>query len=239
MYRVFFLLLLVFSNFSHANKYDAIEQLLPYLPNISIEHLNDSQLDGFYEVLVTEPGLDVLFISHDGNYVIQGDVINLKTKSNLTMNKINFLKKEIIETIPENDKIIFQSNNERYVIHVFTDVDCPYCARLHADMPTLNALGITVKYLASPLAELHPQAQGIMEKIWCAEDKNLAIHNYKTQRVLPKSTTCNNPVAQQLAISKKLGVNGTPSIFFENGMNIPGYQEPEVLLQNIEQTNFQ
>ena len=59
----------------------------------------------------------------------------------------------------------------------------------------------------------------------------------KDQRVVGKRK--NNPVAQQLAISKKLGVNGTPSIFFENGMNIPGYQEPEVLLQNIDQTNFQ
>jgi thiol:disulfide interchange protein DsbC len=30
----------------------------------------------------------------------------------------------------------------------------------------MNELGITVKYLASPLASLHPAAQGKMEKIW-------------------------------------------------------------------------
>ena len=64
----------------------------------------------------------------------------------------------------------------------------------------------------------------------------LAIQNYKTKRILPVSEDCENPVAQQLAISKQLGVNGTPSIFLEDGTNIPGYQDPEELLQNIKQT---
>ena len=239
MYRVLFLFFIMLSHISHANKPDVIEQLRPYFPSISAEQIKESQLDGFYEVVITNPRLDVLFISYDGLYVIQGDVINLVTKSNLTVNKINILRKEIIDTIAEKDKIVFKANNERYVIHVFTDVDCPYCAKLHADMSKMNALGITVKYLASPLEQLHPQAQSSMEKIWCAEDKNQAIHNYNIQRILPKSAECENPVAQQLAISKQLGVNGTPSIFFEDGTNMPGYQEPEILLQNIEQASSQ
>jgi thiol:disulfide interchange protein DsbC len=53
---------------------------------------------------------------------------------------------------------------------------------------------------------------------------------------LPASEDCENPVVQQLAISKQLGVNGTPSIFLEDGTNIPGYQDPKELLQNIKQT---
>jgi len=75
-----------------------------------------------------------------------------------------------------------------------------------------------------------------MEEIWCAEDKAIALHNYKTKRDLPNSSDCINPVEEQLAISKQIGVNGTPSIFFENGINIPGYQEPDELLNGILQT---
>ena len=75
-----------------------------------------------------------------------------------------------------------------------------------------------------------------MEKIWCAENKKLAIHKYKTEHILPATEDCENPVAQQLAISKQLGVNGTPSIFLEDGTNIPGYKDPGELLQNIKQT---
>ena len=100
-------------------------------------------------------------------------------------------------------------------------------------MQGMNALGITVKYLAAPIEQLHPNAQSAMEKIWCAEDTAIAMHNYKTNRYLPNSRDCINPVKEQLAISKQLGVNGTPSIFLENGSNIPGYQEPNELLNSI------
>ena len=103
-------------------------------------------------------------------------------------------------------------------------------------MAEMNSLGITIKYLASPLEQLHPNAQNAMEKIWCAENRSLAIHNYKTKRILPVTKDCENPVAQQLAISKQLSVNGTPSIFLEDGTNIPGYQDPKELLQTIKQT---
>ncbi len=117
----------------------------------------------------------------------------------------------------KDKKIVFEAENEQYIIHVFTDVDCPYCAKLHSNMDRMNSLGITVKYLASPIAQLHPDAQSAMEKIWCAEDKAIALHEYKTNRYLPDSPDCTNPVAEQLVISQQLGVNGTPSIFFENG----------------------
>jgi thiol:disulfide interchange protein DsbC len=156
--------------------------------------------------------------------------------TNISSNRISEIKLDILESISDNDKIIFRAKEEKYVINVFTDVDCPYCAKLHANMKQMNNLGITVKYLASPLEQLHPNAQSAMEKIWCAEDKALAIHNYKSKRQLPDSPECINPVAEQLAISKQLGVNGTPSIFFENGTNLPGYLPPNDLLNRILQT---
>jgi len=100
-------------------------------------------------------------------------------------------------------------------------------------MEEMNSLGITIKYLASPLEELHPNAQSAMEKIWCAEDRAVALHNYKLMRFLPKSVECENPVAEQLAISKQLGVDGTPSLFLADGSNIPGYLDPGELLNSI------
>ena len=210
-----------------------VNKLKPYFPEIKAENISTSQLDGYYEVVLTNPSIDVLYISMDGRYVLQGAVTDLELMTNISTNRGNAIKQNMIDSISDNEKIIFKSENEKYVVHVFTDVDCPYCAKLHANMNEMNALGITVKYLASPLEQLHPNAQSAMEKIWCAEDKAIAIHNYKTKRFLPNSPDCINPVAEQLAISKQLGVNGTPSIFFENGLNIPGYLEPEELLNRF------
>lgn len=103
-------------------------------------------------------------------------------------------------------------------------------------MPKMNKLGISVKYIASPLAQLHPEAQSKMEKIWCAADKVKAMNAYKKHKTVPRSKPCDNPVAKQLAIAQKLGVNGTPAIFLPDGTHIPGYLPADKLLKRLEHT---
>jgi len=228
--------LILLTNFALADVSMIVDKLKPFFPEIKAENISTSELDGYYEVVLTDPWIDVMYISTDGKYVIQGAVTDLELMTNISTNRINSIKLEILESISDNDKIVFKAEDEKYVINVFTDVDCPYCVKLHGNMNQMNDLGITVKYLASPLEQLHPKAQSAMEKIWCAEDRALAIHNYKTKRYLPDSPECLNPVAEQLAISKQLGVNGTPSIFFENGTNLPGYLPPNDILNRILQT---
>ena len=235
--KSFLALTLIFiTNIALADVSLIINKLKPFFPEIKAENITSSQLDGFYEVVLIDPRIDLIYISIDGKYVIQGAVTDLELMKNISTNRINSIKLNILESINDNDKIIFRAKDEQYVINVFTDVDCPYCAKLHANMNQMNNLGITVKYLASPLEQLHPNAQSAMEKIWCAENRELAMHNYKTKRYLPESADCINPVASQLAISKQLGANGTPSIFFENGTNLPGYLPPKDILNRILQT---
>ena len=216
-----------------ANVDTVFNQLKPFFPTITTENIKNSELDGFYEVVLINPQIDVLYISLDGRYVIQGAITDIELMTNLSTKRINSERINILNSIDENNKIVFKAENEQHIVHVFTDVDCPYCAKLHSNMKGMNALGITVKYLAAPIEQLHPNAQSAMEKIWCAEDTAIAMHNYKTNRYLPNSSDCINPVEEQLAISKQLGVNGTPSIFLENGSNVPGYQEPNELLNSI------
>ena len=100
-------------------------------------------------------------------------------------------------------------------------------------MSKMNDLGITVKYLASPLASLHPTAQGKMQKIWCADDRVQAMDDYKINNVTPDVEDCKNPVAEQLKLSQKIGVNGTPAIFLSDGTSLPGYMPADKLLAKI------
>ncbi|MDB9975259.1 DsbC family protein [Candidatus Thioglobus sp.] len=233
MKKLLLLSLIIITNSVTANVDKVFDNLKPFFPTIKTENISNSELEGFYEVVLTNPQIEVLYISLDGRYVIQGAVTDIELMANLSTKRINSEKIKILNSIDENNKIVFKAENEQYILHVFTDVDCPYCAKLHSNMQAMNSLGITVKYLAAPIEQLHPNAQSAMEKIWCAEEKAIAMHNYKTNRYLPNSPDCINPVEDQLAISKQLGVNGTPSIFLENGSNIPGYQEPNQLLNSI------
>ncbi|BBB24476.1 thiol:disulfide interchange protein DsbC [Isorropodon fossajaponicum endosymbiont JTNG4] len=236
MLKLLFITTALLSSSAFADKDAIIDSLYPFFGTIDKQDITKTPLNGIFEIIVHDP-IDSLLVSEDGRYLIQGDVVDLTTRQLMPMSgKVKLIKQTLINTINDIDKIIYPAKNEKNIIHVFTDVGCPFCKKLHSGMKQMNDLGITVKYLASPLASLHPTAQGKMEKIWCADDPAKAMDDYKKNNIMSNSKACNNPVADQLAMSKQLGVNGTPAIFLSDGTHLPGYVPPAILLQKIKAT---
>ena len=236
MLKLLFISISLIANSAFATKDDVINNLSRFFGEIDKEDIVETPFVGVYEVIIYNP-IDSLLVSENGQYLIQGDVVDLTTRELMPVsNQVKLIKKTLIDTIDDSDKIIFKAKNEKYVVNVFTDVDCPFCRKLHLGMDNMNELGITVKYLAAPLASLHPKAQGKMQKIWCAKDRVAAMDEYKLTGEIPDSDSCDNPVAKQLLISKQLGVNGTPAIFLSDGTHLPGYLKPRALLKKIKTT---
>ena len=233
MIKSLLLVIALLSNSAFATKDEVIQNLSRFFNGIDKKDITDSPFKGVYEVITYNP-IDSMLISEDGQYLIQGDVINIKTRSLIQKSsKVKNLKLALINTIKDSDKIIYKAQNEKYQVHVFTDVDCPYCRKLHNSIGQMNDLGISVKYLASPLASLHPKAQAKMQKIWCADDRNQAMDDYNDSGTIADASNCDNPVADQLAISKQLGVTGTPAIFLSDGTHLPGFLPADKLLSKI------
>jgi hypothetical protein len=53
-------------------------------------------------------------------------------------------------TVPESDMLIFGPQDPKYTVTVFTDVDCPYCRKLHSQIAEYNRLGVRVRYMFYP-----------------------------------------------------------------------------------------
>ena len=236
MIKSLFLTITLLSTSAFADKDDVIQNLSRFFGEIDKKDIVASPFAGVYEVITHDP-IDSMLVSENGKYLIQGDVINLTNRNLIKKSsQVKNLKLALINTIDEADKIIYKAVNEKYQIHVFTDSDCPFCKRLHNNIDRMNELGITVKYLASPLVSLHPRSQGTMQKIWCSPNRNQAMDNYNDSDIIADVPSCDNPVATQLAISKKLGVTGTPAIFLSDGTHLPGYLPADKLLRKIQTT---
>jgi len=93
MYKSLLFLFLLYANSAYANIEEIINQLQPFFPSINAEQINESQLDRFFEVIITEPRIEVMYISSDARYVIQGSVTDLVTMSNLSTIRINTTRK--------------------------------------------------------------------------------------------------------------------------------------------------
>ncbi|MBT3447414.1 MAG: thioredoxin fold domain-containing protein, partial [Candidatus Thioglobus sp.] len=168
MIKSLLIALTLLSNSALADKNNIIAGINTYFPNVTEQDINPTPFKGLYEVILRSPRLDVIYISEDGRYLAQGEVIDLKTRKNLTQSRLSSLAKEILATTTDNEKVIYKADDEQYVINVFTDVDCPFCRKLHKDVAALNKLGITMKYLAFPRSGVNTKSYYRSVAIWCA-----------------------------------------------------------------------
>jgi len=188
-----------------------------------------SPIPGVYEVVY---GTEVVYVSKDGKYFVAGDLIDMDTRQNMSELAKQSIRKEILNK-QDNKPVVFKAKDEKHVLTVFTDIDCPYCAKLHREMPQLNAKGITVKYLMFPRAGLGSESYNKAVSMWCADDQQQAMTDAKARKPIPNKT-CENPVADQYRLGGELGVNGTPALITASGRMIPGYVPADRLAKMLD-----
>jgi thiol:disulfide interchange protein DsbC len=105
---------------------------------------------------------------------------------------------------------------------------------MHEQMAAYNAAGITVEYLFYPRSG--PGSEGFEQAVavWCAKDRRAAMTRAKAGALLPHAT-CKNPIAADYDLGRRIGVDGTPAIYAENGVQIGGYLPPDEMLAALDE----
>ncbi|MBK8993404.1 MAG: thioredoxin fold domain-containing protein [Gammaproteobacteria bacterium] len=193
-------------------------------PDLQYEQPRPSPMAGLYEVQVK--GGPLLYIDADGRHFIAGDLFAVQKSGfvNLAEQGRQKERAELIAAVKPEDMIIFAPENPKATIAVFTDVDCGYCRKLHSEVAELNELGIAVHYLAFPRAGLGSPSFRKIASAWCAKDPGAALTSLKNGEEIPENVCADNPVAAQILLGEKVGVNGTPALVLEDGTLVPGYR---------------
>lgn len=203
--------------------------LADLIPGSSPNSIRRSAIPDLYEVVF---GPHVVYVTGDGHYMMRGDLIDLSNKTNLTEEKRRLARVSAIEDLGESSMIVFAPENPKHTVTVFTDVECPYCAKLHRTVPELNRRGVKVRYLAFPRTGIPSRSYDTMVSVWCSNDPQQAMSDAKFgEHVAPKK--CTNPIKQHFALGQLVGVEGTPTIVLDSGQVLPGYVPPQRLLQEL------
>jgi thiol:disulfide interchange protein DsbC len=206
------------------------EQIKKIDPNIPVESIDAAPMEGFFEVTLGSG--EVLYVDEKGEYFLLGKLYHLTDEKgfvSLTDQKQNAMRAKLLAEQNDKDMIVYPAEgDEKDIIYVFTDVDCPYCRKLHDEVPKLQAKGITVKYLAYPRQGPGSPVYHKMASIWCAEDPKKAMDEAKAGKTVSQ-VSCENPVTQQFELGQKVGVTGTPAILTTEGKLIPGYMPADRL----------
>lgn len=199
---------------------DAINRIVSRsLPRIKFESARAAPIPGLCEAMIDA---EVFYVSDTGNYLLIGNLVEVKGGTNLTEQRRADVVKVIVNHLDEKQMINIGPTRPKRTITVFTDVDCPYCARLHEDVPQLTNKGVKVRYLLYPRNGLRSPTYKKSVSVWCAKDKIKAIGIAKAGGKL-KEKTCSNPVADHYKLGQRLNITGTPTLVLDDGTRIGGY----------------
>lgn len=198
------------------------------VPQSKVVSVRPSQLPGFYEVEL--PG-GIVYASADGQYVLQGELLQLKGAEviNLTEKAQESKRVALLKGIDRRSTIIFPARGKpKAVLTIFTDTDCGYCRKLHQELPAMSRLGIEVRYLAYPrdLPRGGEKAgtAARMAQIWCSANREQAMTLAKQGQAIPAARKgCKAPIREQFQLGQRMGVVGTPAIFTDKGVQLGGY----------------
>jgi len=190
---------------------------------IPVDSIAASPVNGLYEVKLK--GGRVLYASADGQFLVQGYLFQIQDGKpvNLTEKAERVAIAKTINAIPASEMVVYPAKGEtKSHITVFTDTTCPYCHKLHAEVPELNKRGIEVRYVAFPRQGLGSSGDQQLQAVWCSTDRKAAMDKMVDGKEI-KAAKCENPVSKQFQMGQSIGVNGTPAIVLEDGQVIPGY----------------
>lgn len=209
-------------------------ELVERFEELRPESITRSSVKGLLEI---RQGPLIAYVTEDGRYLIQGEVIDLVENRNLTQASMDSQRRAVIGEVENEDTIMFSPANPKHVVTVFTDVDCVYCRRLHQQIDDYQARGIAVRYLMYPRSGPNSPSWEKAEKVWCADDRNEAITLAKNDKPV-EAPACDAAAAinEQFALGHAVGLRGTPAIVTDSGQLFSGYLPPAELAARLEET---
>lgn len=213
------LLAAVVANPAWADEAAIRKNLAERLPNLpKIDEVSKTPIPGLFEVRL---GTEVVYSDENGNFLVQGSIIDTKSRTDLTEARINKLTAIDVATLPLKNAVVIKQGTGARKLVVFVDPNCGYCKRLERDLVALK--DVTIYNFIYPI--LGPDSVAKSKDIWCAKDPAKAWRDWMVDGKLASKAAANCDTAALDAnteLGRKYRVQGTPAVVFEDGTRAPG-----------------
>jgi thiol:disulfide interchange protein DsbC len=181
----------------------------------AIKGVRPAPIKGLYEIEL--PGA-VYYTDAKGDHVIEGHITDLRTRQDLTQERLDEINRIDFAALPFKDAIVWKNGNGQRKLVIFSDPHCGYCKKLEAELQGIK--DITVYTFLIPI--LSEDSKAVGERIWCARDRTQAYRDWMLSNTQPPRLLgmCASPLQRNLQMSQKFGVTGTPAMFFEDGSRL-------------------
>lgn len=215
-----------FAQSVHASDDNVRAAINKLVPNAKVEKIEPSPITGYSQAII---GGQLVYVSNDGRYVLQGTLYDADAKLDLTAARMSREHIARLDAYPADKRFVFKPKGAvKYRITVFTDIDCGYCRKMHQHIAEYNERGIQVDYLFFPRSGPGTASFDKAVSVWCAKERNQAFTDAKAGQN-PAPLKCDNPITEQYQLGMAVGVDGTPAVYAPDGSKIGGYLTPDQL----------
>ena len=191
-----------------------LSERLPNLPKI--DEVSKTPMNGLFEIRM---GNEVMYSDADGSFLIQGALIDVKQKRNLTEERMEKLSAIAFDQLPMKSAFTQVRGNGKRKLAVFADPNCGYCKRFEKDLQKLD--NVTIHHFLYPI--LGEDSKTKSRNIWCAKDKAKVWNDWMINGTTPPTTNCDaSAVDTVVEFGKKNRITGTPMLLFADGTRVPG-----------------
>lgn len=184
-----------------------------------IDEVTKSPMAGLYEVRIN--GSEIFYTDEQGNYLLQGNLIDVKARKNLTEARVDKLNEVAFDKLPVNDAFKIVRGNGKRKVAVFEDPNCGYCKHFERDMKNVD--NVTVYLFLYPV--LGPDSTVKARNIWCSKDRAKTWNDWMASEVKPgdAAASCDVTALQRnIEFGRKYNITGTPTLIFADGSRTPG-----------------
>ena len=183
----------------------------------SIDEVRKSPMPGLWELRVN--GFDIIYTDEQGNYLVQGQLIDVKARRNLTEERVEKLSQVAFDKLPLKDAFKIVRGNGKRQLAVFEDPNCGYCKQFERDLTKVD--NVTIHLFLYPV--LGPDSHVKSRDIWCGKDKAKVWSDWMVSGVKPGAGDCDiAPVNRNVEFGRKYNITGTPTLIFADGSRAPG-----------------
>jgi thiol:disulfide interchange protein DsbC len=194
-----------------------ITERIPQLK--AIDEITKTPIAGLYEIRVN--GTDIYYTDAQGNYLVQGNLIDTRNRRNLTEERVDKLTAVKFDALPFKDAFTIVRGNGQRKIAVFEDPNCGYCKRFERDLQKVD--NVTIYMFLYPI--LGPDSLEKSKAIWCAKDKGQAWQDWmvRDQAAAPAAAMCDTTaITRNIEVGRNYKITGTPTLIFSSGNRVPG-----------------
>lgn len=191
-----------------------LSERLPLLGKI--DEINKTPMPGLFEVRV---GTDLFYTDPNGNFLLNGHLIDAKQQKNLTEERQEKLLAISFDQLPLKDAFTVVRGDGKRKLAVFQDPNCPYCKTFERDLQKID--NVTIYMFLYPI--LGADSVEKSRNLWCAKDKPGAWLDWMLRNKAAPNASCDvAAVNRNVDFGRKHKISGTPTLIMADGSRVAG-----------------